>query len=324
VIAIVLNWNNLTDTLECVESLRGSDYPNLTVWVVDNNSEQDPTPELHTAYPDVRVFRNTRNLGYGGGNNTGVRAALDCGAAYILLLNNDVVVAPDCVRRLVSAAQTHRRIGMATPKVFHYHRRQEVYWDGGVVDWKSGDARHDSSNLPLEGTVIRSEWLNGSALLVRVSAIHDIGLLDDRYFLYFEDAEWSVRAARRGWTNAVVLDAHAWHKGGASTGGFENPLMRFYFFRNRYLFVSAHYPFPGRLRWKVWYLWTMANSYVRVRHERDNRRVFLSVLGSLLSGSTGAYGDSLSMRRLTDGLDAVLTWALTVGSAAKKLLPRSR
>src|SRR5262249_42256595 len=231
VIAVVLNWNNLSDTLGCVESLRCSDYPNLTVWVVDNNSDQDPTPELRTVYPDVRVFRNTRNLGYGGGNNTGVRAALDCGTAYVLLLNNDVVVAPDCVRRLVSAAQADHRIGMATPKVLNYYRRHEVYWDGGVIDWTSGDARHDSSKLSVDGAVIRSEWLDGCALFVRVAAIHDIGLLDERYFLYFEDAEWSVRAARRGWTNVVVVDAQAWHKVGASTGGFENPVMRFYHFR---------------------------------------------------------------------------------------------
>ncbi len=90
---------------------------------------------------------------------------MDSGAAYVLLLNNDAVVAPTCVRCLVAAAEANPRIGMATPKVFHYHRRHEVYWDGGVIDWHTGDVRHDSSTLPIEGGFLRSEWLNGCSLL---------------------------------------------------------------------------------------------------------------------------------------------------------------
>lgn len=324
VIAIVLNWNNLPDTLECVESLRCSDYSNLSVWVVDNDSHEDPTLALLAKYPAVRVFRNSKNLGYAGGNNTGVRAAMDCGAAYILLLNNDVVVAPDCVRRLVTVAQANRHIGMATPKVFHYHRPDEVYWDGGTIDWHSGDVRHASSALPVEAGVARSEWLNGCSLLVRVAAIHDIGLLDERYFLYFEDADWSVRAVRQGWTNAVVREARAWHKVHASTGGFDNPVMRFYFYRNRYLFSTRHSPLPDRLRWKLSYLWTLWHGYVRVRHDSESRRVFLSVLASLVSGSTGPYGNGLSTTRVVQRLDTVLTSALKVGSAVKRLLPRAK
>ena len=324
VVVIVLNWNNLSDTLQSVESVRCSDYLNLGVWVVDNDSDEDPTVEIKAKYPDVRVLRTTGNLGYAGGNNVGLRAAIDCGAAYILLLNNDAAVAPDCVRRLVAAAQANPRIGMATPRVFHYERRNEVYWDGGFVDWKSGDVRHDSSSLPVEGGIIRSEWLNGCSLLVRVSAIRDIGLLDERYFLYFEDADWSVRAGRQGWTNAVVSEARAWHKVNVSTGGFANPVMRFYFFRNRYLFSTTHSLFPGRLQWKCRYLWTMWCEYVRVHRERESRRVFLSVLASLLSGSTGAYSGTSNTQRFIHGLDAVLTWALKIGSVVKRLLPRSK
>jgi GT2 family glycosyltransferase len=324
VVVIILNWNNLPDTLECVESVRGSDYPNLAVLVVDNDSDENPTPALSARYSDVRVLRLTRNLGYAGGNNTGVRAAIDCRAVYVLLLNNDAVLAPDCVRRLVTAAQADRRIGMATPTVFHYERRNEVYWDGGFVDWKTGDVRHDSSSLPEEGGIVRSEWLNGCALLVRVTAIHDIGLLDERYFLYFEDADWSVRAGRRGWTNAVVSKARAWHKVAASSGGFANPVMRFYFFRNRYLFATTHSFFPGRLQWKGRYLWSMWCAYVRVRYDQESRRVFLSVLASLLSGSTGAYVAASSTQRLTRALDFVLTWTLKVGGVVKRALTGPR
>jgi len=324
VVVIVLNWNNLSDTLECVESVRCSDYGNLAVWVVDNGSDEDPTLELSAKYPGVPVLRNARNLGYAGGNNVGVRSAIDRGAAYILLLNNDAVLARDCVRRLVEAAQANPRIGMATPTVFHYDRRSEVYWDGGVVDWKSGDVRHDSSNLPAEGGLVRSEWLNGCSLFVRVSAIREIGLLDERYFLYFEDADWSVRAGRRGWTNAVISEARAWHKVNASSGGFANPVMRFYFFRNRCLFSTRHSPPRGRFQWKARYLWSMWCAYVRVRDDRESRRVFLSVLASLVSGSTGPYVGTSTTQRVVHALDVVLAGTLKVAAVVKRLLPRTK
>jgi GT2 family glycosyltransferase len=310
VVAVVLNWNNLPDTLECVDSVGRSDYPNLAVWVVDNASRDDPSAVLRERHRHLRVLRNRENLGYGGGNNSGMRCAIEEGAAYILLLNNDVVVAPDCVRRLVAAAEADRRIAMATPTVFYYDRPTEIYWDGGIVDWESGDVPHDSRGLPVEGGIRRSEWLNGCSLLVRVAAVRDIGLLDERYFLYFEDADWSIRAARGGWTNAVVLQARAWHKVHRSTGGFANPATRFYYFRNRYLFVAAHRPFRGRLFWKLRYIWRMCRAYWGVRHEEETRQAFLGVVVSLLEGRSGAFEATGTNRRVVLVLDALLVLAM--------------
>jgi len=320
VVAVVLNWNNLPDTLECVDSVRCSDYANLAVWVVDNGSQEDPTAVLHERYPDLRVLRNSRNLGYGGGNNAGLKWAIDEGAAYVLLLNNDVVVAPDCVRRLVTAAEADSRIGMATPTVFYYDRPAEVYWDGGIVDWESGEAPHESRGLPVEGGIVKSEWLDGCSLLVRVATVREVGLLDERYFLYFEDTDWSVRAARRGWMNAVVLEARAWHKVNRTAGGFANPVMRFYHFRNRYLFVTAHGPSRGRLRWRLRYAWIMCSGYMRARHEREGRQVFLAVLVDLLRGRSGPYETKGIGRQLLVGLDALLVLGMKSAKPLKRLL----
>jgi GT2 family glycosyltransferase len=149
VVAIVLNWNNLPDTLECVGSLRRSDWSNLSVWVVDNGSREDPTVSLYENHPGVRVLRSLRNEGYSGGNNRGLRHGLQEGADYAFLVNNDVVVASDTVRYLVQVAETDPRIGMATPRVLYYDRPSEVYWDGGVSKWETGDTSHDSTTLPL-------------------------------------------------------------------------------------------------------------------------------------------------------------------------------
>ena len=320
VIALVLNWNNLPDTLECVDSVRRSDYSNLALRVVDNGSREDPSAVLHESYPDVGVLRNPRNLGYGGGNNSGMKRAIDEGAAYILLLNNDVVVAPDCVRQLVAAAEADSRIGMATPKVFYYDRPTEIYWDGGIVDWKSGELPHDSRRLPVEGGIVRSEWLTGCSLLVRVATIREVGLLDERYFLYFEDADWSVRAASRGWTNAVVLQARAWHKVSRSAGGGANPAVRFYHFRNRYMFVAAHGPSRGRLRWKLRYAFKMCSAYTSVRHERERRQVVLAAVVNLLRARSGPYETTGSNRRIVVGLDTLLVLGVKIAKPIKRLL----
>ena len=324
VVAVVLNWNNLPDTLECVDSLQQSDYSNLAVCVVDNDSREDPSAVLYERHPGVRVLRNARNLGYGAGNNSGLRRAIDDGAVYVLLLNNDVVVAPDTVRRLVMAAEAGDRIAMATPRVFYYDRPTEVYWDGGTIDWETGETPHDSRGLPVEGELKRSEWLDGCSLLVRVSAIQDVGLLDERYFLYFEDAEWSVRALRRGWMNVVVLQARAWHKVSRSTGGLANPAVRFYFARNRYLFMSTHCPARKRLLWKLRYAGRTFQEYRLIRHEPEGREAIVAACVSLVERRWGPYEPTGGCPRLVRLLDTLLLFLVKGASAAKHFLLRMR
>jgi GT2 family glycosyltransferase len=316
VIAVVLNWNNLPDTLECVASLRRSEYPKLDVWVVDNASMEDPTQVLGEQYPGVRVVRNAGNLGYGGGNNAGLRLAIQEGAAYILLMNNDAVVAPDMVRRLVAVMEDDPRVGFATPRVFYYDRPTEVYWEGGTIDWDTGETPHDSRGLPVSGDVRQSEWLDTCVLLARVTAIHDVGPLDERYFLYFEDTEWTLRAARRGWINAVVLPAQAWHKVSRSTGGKANPPIIFYNIRNKYLFITEHSPSRKTLRWKLGYACELWRAYAWLRSQHRSRRAVIAAVLSLSRREWGPYqGPS---RKTVLLLDTVILSGLYAALAVKR------
>lgn len=289
VVAVILNWNNLADTLECVEAVRGSVYSNLTVWVVDNASREDPSPVLRERYPDVHVIRNAENLGYAGGNNVALRLALAEGAAYVLLLNNDVVIAPDMPERLVRAADEDGRIGMLSPRVFYYDDPGKVYWDGGVIDWRSGDTPHESGSLARSESLILSEWLDGCALLARADTIQDIGLLDERYFLYYEDTEWTVRAARRGWRNAVVPEAHAWHKVSRTAGVLGQPARLFYFNRNRYLFLRARGPYHRGWRGAVRCAMRAYRDYRWARGKPEARRAVLQGYWDGVRGRGGAF-----------------------------------
>lgn len=321
VVAVVLNWNNLPDTLECIESLHASDYEGLEIWVVDNDSREDPTPVCASRFPDVRVIRNASNLGYGGGNNRGLKLAIEEGAHYILLLNNDAIVAPDMVRQLVTALEHNPRIGLATPRVFYYDRPTAVYWDGGTIDWEIGATPHDSRGLPTEHGITRSEWLDGCALFVRASTAQSVGLLDERYFLYFEDTEWSIRTSRLGWINGVVQAAHAWHKVSRSTGGIANPAVRFYYLRNRYFFLKAYRPNRGRFGWRLRYFFNASKEYIGIRHERESRHAVLAGMVSLATRRWGAY-HAADHRGPVLLLDAILIPVTKVARPVKRFLWR--
>jgi GT2 family glycosyltransferase len=215
---------------------------------------------------------------------------------------------------LVRVAEADHRIAMATPRVFYYDRPTEIYWDGGVIDWDTGETPHDSRGLPVEGHLRKTEWLDGCSLLVRVSAIEDVGLLDERYFLYFEDVECSVRALRRGWTNAVALQAHAWHKVSRSTGGLASPAVRYYYARDRYLFMNAHC--PAVYLWKLHYASRLFREYRLVQHECEGRRV------SLVLSRWEPYEATADFRRFVRVLDVLLLLAFRGASVvARFLLP---
>jgi GT2 family glycosyltransferase len=316
VIVCILNWNNIDDTLECLESVLKSDYSSLAVWLVDNGSDEDPTELVERQYPSVRVLRLSQNYGYGGGNNVALAAALTEDAAFILLLNNDAVVAPDMIRHLVDALEAHPDVGMATPRIFFYDRHTEVYWDGGTIDLSCHDLPHESRGLPTRDGLILSEWLNGTSLLVRASVARQVGLFDPRYFLYYEDAEWSARARRAGWLLAVVTKASCWHKVSRSTGGITNPRVAYYTTRNRYLFSSSHEPSSRRRLLSIRYSRLAFNNYRRWKEHDEHRRAVLEAYFDLLRGRWGCYVP-LRNRWLLVTVDALAFSVLTVGSRMK-------
>ena len=319
VIACILNWNNIEDTLECLESVLQSDYSPLTVWLVDNGSDEDPTELIESRYPSVMVLRLEQNNGYSGGNNIALQRALAEGATFVLLLNNDVVVAPDMVRRLVDALEANPDIGMATPRVFFYDRRREVYWDGGSVDSSHGDVAHDSRGLPTRGGLILSQWLDGTSLFVRASVARDVGLFDDRYFLYYEDAEWSTRIRRAGWLIAVVPEASCWHKVSRSTGGLKTPRVSYYFTRNRYLYLASNKLPLGRLLLLIRYSRVALRDYQRWRGDSAHRRAILQACFDLLRGRWGRYVPVRNQRLLAT-VDALAFGVASAGSWLKSVI----
>lgn len=242
VTAVVLNWNGLEDTTACLASLAEADYPSLEVVVVDNGSTDGSPGLLRQRFPRVALLETGENLGYAGGNNVGLRYALERGADYVLLLNNDTEVAPGFLRRLVEAAEADPRVGVVGPTIYYYDRPDVVWSAGGAIDWRRGRTRMvglDEPDRGQFGTAPREvDFVSGCAMLVRREAVERVGLLDERFFLYYEEVEWCVRIRRAGFRILHVPGAHIWHKI-PSDGREASPMVHYYMSRNRLLFLES-------------------------------------------------------------------------------------
>ncbi len=284
---IVLNWNKLADTLACLESLmRLDDAVAYEVLVVDNGSSDGSPPVIRERFPGVALVETGENLGFAGGNNVGLRWALERGSDYVLLLNDDTEVAPDFLRLLVESAESDPQIGMLGPTIYYYEEPQTVWSAGGGIDWQRGttwmvgEGEHDVGQF---GEAPREmDFVTGCALLVKRDVLQQVGLLDDRFFTYYEDTEWCTRARRAGFKSVHVPTAKVWHKIPLDARE-SSPVVHYYMTRNRLLFLSA-----TRAGLRPW-LHTLVGEYLRTlfswtllpkwRCKRLHRRAMLRAIG---------------------------------------------
>jgi len=260
VLIVVLNWNGLADTLACLESMRRLEYPAYEVLVVDNGSSDGSPAAIRERFPDVTLIETGENLGFAGGNNVGIRHALEIGADYVLLLNNDTEVSPDFLSRLVEAAEADSQVGMAGPTIYYYDRPEVIWSAGGEIDWRRGCTRmvglDERDDGQFGGAPREVDFITGCAVLVRATALRQAGLLDERFFMYYEEVEWCVRTRRAGFRIVHVPQAHIWHKIAPSAQS-DSPRVHYYMTRNRLLFLKA-----SRAGWQAW-MHTLFAEYLR-------------------------------------------------------------
>jgi hypothetical protein len=208
---IILNWNGKDDTLECLGSLRGLEYGNYEVIVVDNGSTDGSQEAISRGYPNVKLIKNKENMGFCVGNNTGIRSAE---SDYYLLLNNDTVVDPKFVKQLVLVGESDRKIGILGPKMFFYDRRNVFWFAGGFMKRCHGTVHRGFNELDAGqyDNVEDMDFISGCALMVKKEVIDKIGLLDEEFFAYYEDVDWCLRARKAGYRVVYVPKSVIWHK----------------------------------------------------------------------------------------------------------------
>ncbi len=251
VCVVILNWNGTEDTLACLRSVERLQYPNFFVLVVDNRSRRESLDALRAGLGTATLLENGANLGFARRNNRRIEWALERGAEYVFLLDDDTVVDPACLTALVEIAQHDASVGIVGAVNFYLSKPDVIWYSGGMVDWRTGTfwdptCEKTLSQLGRIPSVREVDDVAGSALLIKASVVREIGLMDPRYFMYYEETDWCIRAKRRGYRVVASLDARIWHKVSGSTSSF----VRYLMIRNRGLFMLKNCPrrrLPGFL-----------------------------------------------------------------------------
>lgn len=240
---LILCYNGIDDTLACLESLRQVEYPQgcFEVIVLDNAS-QDATPaRVREHFPDVTVIENGANLGFAAGNNVGLRYALEHGFEYALLLNNDTEVQPNFLQGLIETAERDPAIGVVGPTIYYAEQPDLIWSAGGWIDWRRGTSSMRGGNERDQGqysAVADVDFVSGCVLLCKRAVLERAGLLDERFFMYYEETEWCVRIKRAGFRIIHSPHTSVIHKIPLNAR-FDKEYLAYYMTRNRLLFLRA-------------------------------------------------------------------------------------
>ena len=254
VLVVVLNWNGSDDTLACLTSLAALDYPAFDTLVIDNGSRASVAPLVRARFPEVDCIELPTNMGYAGGNNVGLRRAIERGYEFVYVLNNDVVVDPGALRAAVGAAGDPR-VAAVGGKVLAFDDPERLWMTYGAVDYRqslvrlAGWGERDRGQYDVARDV---EWVPGCALLLSCRALADVGVFDERFFAYHEDVDWCTSARERGWRIRYAPDAVVRHRGNRTLGGptYVSP-RKYLSARSTVLYARKHATFPQRVK-----LWT--------------------------------------------------------------------
>jgi GT2 family glycosyltransferase len=270
---VLLNWNGKTVTLDCLASLRAIRYERMRIVLVDNGSTDGSVEAIRRDYPEVELLEMGTNLGFARGANVGMRYALDHGAEMLLLLNNDTVVDPDFLRYMVEALTTHPAIGLVAPKIYYFEEPNRIWFAGGELSMWTGTLRHigirqyDHGQYDLPREIPHA---CGCCLLARRSLAEQVGLLDESYYLYTEDADWVMRARRGGYGVSYEPRAKIWHKVSVDSGGHLS------WHKNKNKFLSNFRFFARYARWYHWlvfpWLNILVNGAAAMRYVLSRRR----------------------------------------------------
>jgi len=244
---ILVNWNGFDFTKACLSSLKSLEFPDFKVILVDNASEGEEGKRLKDSFPEILLIENKENLGFTGGNNVGIKKALEEGYSHVMLLNNDTEVKSDFLGEMMRKFYPNPKLGVIQPLICFLHQRNKIWSAGGK--WNSflgrpitlGD-RKNLEDYPLKDSSL--DWATGCCMLISREALLATGLLNEDYFAYFEDVEWSLRFREKGFEIALASKAFIYHEAGASSKkqhseGTLSANVFYYHVRNQFFLIKS-------------------------------------------------------------------------------------
>jgi hypothetical protein len=277
-------------TADCLESVIDSAYPKLQIIVVDNASQDGTVDFVQRTFPQVKVIENQRNLGYAAGCNVGIRYALDQGAKYIFLLNNDTFVESNLIDLLVSWAESHPNDAILTPLIRHADEPKRVWFAGSrrrriTLDTEDlGKGRAERITIKKSRAI---DYVIGCAMFVRSQALREVGFFDESFFMYYEDLDLSLRVQTAGYNLRYVPGSVVWHRVEASTSNA--PSLRYYYrARGSVRFYRKH---VSGLHWLVILPYRLGSALKTLANllRRKHSRAALAYLQGLRDGVCGRY-----------------------------------
>lgn len=260
VAVVTVNYNTAEDTTTFLHSIEKINKPNfiLDIIVVDNGSKEIYSLPTSAKKDHVTLIRSDVNTGFSGGYNIGMKEALVRGAEYVLIVNNDTVADADMITNLIAVLDSDAKIGMTAPKIyfakgheFHKDRYKKeelgkVFWfAGGYTDWANVNTIHRGVDEVDKGQYDKTEpieFATGCCMMFKREVLEKVGLLDDKYFLYYEDADLNERIKRAGYKIYYVPSAVLVHVNAASSGGAGNVLQDYFITRNRMIYGMTYAP----------------------------------------------------------------------------------
>lgn len=236
---VLVNYNGAKDTIDCIKSLEKIDYDNFKVIIVDNCSTDNSIEVLkkHNKKNHIIIESNYNN-GFSAGNNIGIKRAMEEGADFVLLLNNDTIVKKDFLSELIKS--TNEDVGICIGKIYYLKEKNKIWYGGGKINFKTGKVMHidhDKIDFKLDENYSDVTFATGCCMLISKKVLKTIGFLDERYFLYYEDSDYSAKILNAGLRIRYNPKSIIYHNVSSSTGRGSN-LTQYYMIRNRLLFIK--------------------------------------------------------------------------------------
>jgi GT2 family glycosyltransferase len=249
VTVVVLAHNGVDDTMRCISSLSRVEWDPLSVILVDNGSSDGTAKAVRRLFPGVTVIERPDNAGFAEGNNIGIRRALEAGADYTFLLNNDTILAPDAISECMRVAELNADVGAVCPLVYFAEPDTLVWYAGASFDPRRARSGRMRGYRETDHGQFESERetgrVTGAAVLMSRAALERVGLLDSELFFLYEDVDWSLRARAAGLRIYLAPRAKVWHRVSATAGGEHSPLIAYYDTRNHLVVCRRHGPLHG-------------------------------------------------------------------------------
>ena len=252
---VTLNFNTTAVTCDFLTSVKTQNtYQPIEVIVVDNASTEDPTGAFTAAYEGVTVLRNDKNLGFAGGNNTGIRAAT---GEFLFIVNNDTEFTPRLLEGLLEIFAKYPDAGIVCPKFHYFFQKGTIEYAGfeamNIFTGRNGMVGSREEDKGQYNEIRETPYAHGGAMLVPRKVVEEVGGLYEPFFLYYEELDWSEQIRRKGYKIYYQPASLIYHKESMTTGR-SSPLKTFYLTRNRILFMRRNIPWPGLMVFSVYFL----------------------------------------------------------------------